>query len=150
MMDLPPTNVSSHLTFQELACHDTARTPYPAKFIADGRLSELALLFEEVRALLGGQPLTILSAYRTPSHNRKIGGAPNSWHMHGRALDIRPPDGMTADQMAGKLKDAWNYSQLPSLGGIGVYRAFIHIDTRRTGGRLVAWWGGAQLKDDRA
>jgi uncharacterized protein YcbK (DUF882 family) len=143
---------STHLSWTELACHDAARTPYPLAFIQQGRATELALLFEEIRALLGGQPLVILSGYRTPAHNRsrKVGGAPNSQHVEGRALDIRPPDGMTADQMAGKLKDAWNYNQLPALGAVGVYRTFVHIDTRRTGGRLVAWWGGAQLKDDRA
>ncbi len=139
---------SSNLTWQELACHDTLRTPYPIAYIVDGRATELALLFEAIRALLGGQPLTILSAYRTPAHNRKIGGAPNSQHVEGRALDLRPPPGMTPDQMAGKLKEWSLYGQLPSLGGIGVYRSFIHVDTRQSG-RLVAWYGGAQLKDDR-
>jgi hypothetical protein len=148
-MDLPPTHVSTHLTFQELACHDAARTPYPERFILDGRLTELALLFEAVRALLGGQPLTVLSGYRTPEWNRKIGGAPNSQHVQGMALDLRPPPGMTPDQMAGKLKEWHLYGQLPSLGAVGTYRSFIHIDTRRAG-RLVAFNGGAQRKDDRA
>jgi uncharacterized protein YcbK (DUF882 family) len=141
---------STHLTWLELACKDG--TPYPDSFIADGRLSELAALFEEVRALLGGQPLTITSAYRTRSHNHMVGGATNSQHLEGRALDIRPPAGMTPDHMAGRIKDAWTASLLPSLGGIGVYpkARFVHIDTRRTGGRLVAWFGGAQMKDTRA
>jgi uncharacterized protein YcbK (DUF882 family) len=145
---------STHLSWTELACHDAARTPYPLAFIQQGRATELALLFEEIRALLGGQPLVILSGYRTPAHNRsrKVGGAPNSQHVEGRALDIRPPDGMTADQMAGKLKDAAIYGHLPSLGAIGVYPKanFVHIDTRRTGGRLVAWYGGTQTKEARA
>jgi uncharacterized protein YcbK (DUF882 family) len=140
---------STHLTWAELACKDAARTPYPDRFLTDGRLSELAALFEEVRALLGGRPLVVISAYRTPAHNRKVGGAPNSQHLQGRALDLRPPLGMTPDQMVGTMKDAHKAGLIPSLGGLGVYRTFVHIDTRKAG-RLVAWNGGAQLKDDRA
>ena len=35
-----------------------------------------------------GKPLIIRSAYRSPKHNRAVGGAPASKHMQGMALDI--------------------------------------------------------------
>ena len=35
-----------------------------------------------------GKPLIIRSAYRSPEHNRAVGGAPASKHMQGTAFDI--------------------------------------------------------------
>lgn len=34
------------------------------------------------------KPLIVRSAYRSPTHNRAVGGAPRSKHMDGTALDI--------------------------------------------------------------
>ena len=35
-----------------------------------------------------GKPLIVHSAYRSPQHNRNVGGAPRSKHMDGTAFDI--------------------------------------------------------------
>ena len=35
-----------------------------------------------------GKPLIVRSAYRSPAHNRAVGGAPRSKHMDGTAFDI--------------------------------------------------------------
>jgi zinc D-Ala-D-Ala carboxypeptidase len=35
-----------------------------------------------------GKPLILRSAYRSPAHNRAVGGAPHSKHMDGTAFDI--------------------------------------------------------------
>lgn len=35
-----------------------------------------------------GRSLPVTSAYRSPEHNRKAGGAKRSRHMHGDAVDI--------------------------------------------------------------
>ena len=35
-----------------------------------------------------GKPLIVRSGYRSPSHNRAVGGAPRSKHMDGTAFDI--------------------------------------------------------------
>src|SRR5512146_2429874 len=81
---------SPHLSWAELACHDG--TPYPEAY--EDRALQLAEVFEALRARCGGKPITILSAYRDPAYNASIGGATHSQHVEGRALDLRPPEGV--------------------------------------------------------
>lgn len=38
-----------------------------------------------------GFPIVITCGYRSPEHNAKIGGVPNSAHTKGMAVDIRAP-----------------------------------------------------------
>jgi zinc D-Ala-D-Ala carboxypeptidase len=125
---------SRHLSLDELRCHDAARTPYPEAFIKDGRLAVLARAFEALRAKAGGKPLKVLSGYRTPDHNRRIGGAKHSQHVLGRALDLRPPKGMTPAELGALAR------QVSDIRGMAVYPTFLHIDVR-TSARLVVWNG---------
>jgi zinc D-Ala-D-Ala carboxypeptidase len=37
---------------------------------------------------LMGKPMIVLSGYRSPQHNRRVGGAPASKHMQGTSFDI--------------------------------------------------------------
>ena len=52
------------------------------------RINEEAL--DKLQALRDrlGKPLIVRSAYRSPAHNRAVGGAPRSTHMDGTAFDI--------------------------------------------------------------
>jgi hypothetical protein len=43
-------------------------------------------------------PLVVTSGYRTPEHNRAVGGAPHSQHLYMRALDIACPELLTWEQ----------------------------------------------------
>jgi hypothetical protein len=64
---------------REIACKGTGRV----------LVDEVALdKLQELRSALG-TPLLITSAYRSPEHNRKVGGAKNSLHMKGVAFDVR-------------------------------------------------------------
>ena len=130
------TGPSPHLSWAELACHDG--TDYPAAW-RESRAMELAAMFEAVRARVG-QPLRILSAYRTPDHNRRVGGARHSQHVEGRALDLKPPKGWTVERLA---KVA---AEVVSVKGLGVYQTFVHIDCRPSPRRVV-WRGGRRDAD---
>lgn len=106
-------------------------TPYPLDW-RDDKAIRLALMFEKIRARLGDHPITVLSAYRTLGHNRKIGGSPKSQHLHGLALDLAPPSGWTQIQMYRAI------AQSGLVLGLGVYDWGVHVDLRPTAA-LVTW-----------
>jgi zinc D-Ala-D-Ala carboxypeptidase len=52
-------------------------------------LTALAQFLERIRAeALGGNGVTVNSAYRSPAVNKAVGGVPNSAHQQGNAADI--------------------------------------------------------------
>ena len=82
---------------------------------------------EMVRAQFGAT--TINSAYRAPAYNAAIGGETNSLHMQNRAIDFRCATGTPA-QWAEFLHQQRRAGVFK--GGIGVYKTFVHVDTRGT------------------
>jgi zinc D-Ala-D-Ala carboxypeptidase len=50
---------------------------------------------EALRHRLGDHPLRVTSAYRSQACNTQVGGATNSNHLYGRAMDLVPGDGGT-------------------------------------------------------
>lgn len=124
---------STHLSWKELACKDG--TPYPEEFILDGRVFKLAAVFESVRNLCQDKPIIILSAYRTLEWNRKIGGAKNSQHVQGRALDLKHTKLFNAEFYK-IIKENIDYL---GITGLGLYKTFVHVDIRPTN-RIVYWY----------
>lgn len=57
--------------------------------IASGKLSISSA------ASLGSNWGRVTSTYRSPSHNRAVGGVPNSYHLSGRAIDIARRGGVS-------------------------------------------------------
>lgn len=61
------------------------------------------------------------SGYRNPASNATVGGAKQSYHMRGKAMDItNPQKSPGAVQSAGRALAA---------GGVGTYNTFTHVDT---------------------
>lgn len=77
-------------------------------------------------------PVIINSAYRTESHNKKVGGAKKSTHLLGIAADIMVK-GVSPAKVA-----AYAETLMPDRGGIGQYKNFVHIDVRHEKSR---WQG---------
>jgi len=86
------------------------------------RLNEEAL--DKLQALRDrlGKPLIIRSAYRTPEHNRAVGGAKASKHMDGTAFDIAMSNhDPVAFEAAARAVGFLGFGFYPRSG-------FIHID----------------------
>ncbi len=84
-------------------------------------------LLEELRSLIN-KPIQILSAYRCPEHNKKVGGAQFSQHMLGNATDI-VVHGLSVDAL-------WDMCVNLEFDGIGRYDNFVHVDSR---GWIARW-----------
>ncbi len=86
---------------------------------------QLRSVLGEIARVFGA--VSVSSSYRSPSHNRAVGGAKRSWHMRCQAVDFR---------VAGNGHSVLNFIRShPKVGGYKRYRAgFFHIDTgpRRT------------------
>lgn len=78
-------------------------------------------------------PITITSGYRSPSHNAKIKGARNSFHVKGMAVDLQAR-GFTPKDLAAAIEFLIDSGAIKQ-GGIGIYRTWVHYDTRGTKAR---------------
>tara|TARA_R110002020_G_scaffold21450_1_gene72839 strand:- start:3282 stop:4487 length:1206 start_codon:yes stop_codon:yes gene_type:complete len=70
-----------------------------------------------------GRPAVVTSGYRSPKHNRRVGGASGSRHTSCEAADIQI-DGVSKWQLAKYLRS------MPQRGGVGTYchTESVHID----------------------
>lgn len=84
---------------------------------------KLAEILQKIRTHFG-RPVTITSAFRTETHNKKVGGEANSQHLYGRAADIKVT-GVSPKKVA-----EYAETLLKNTGGIGIYDTFCHIDVR--------------------
>lgn len=115
--------VSKNFKVKEFACSDGS----DPIFID----CELVNLLQKIRDYFG-KPVVINSAYRTPNHNKSVGGAVYSQHLYGKAVDIR------INGVKPKTISTYIDTLIPNKGGIGTYRTFVHVDVRTTKAR----WNG--------
>ena len=116
------SKVSTNFRVREFACQDGS----DPIFID----SELVSVLQKIRNHFG-KAVTITSAYRTPTHNKNVGGTSFSQHLYGKAADIKL-QGIAPSEVA-------KYAEtLLDEGGIGIYNTFTHIDVRSTKSR---WQG---------
>lgn len=125
--------LTEHFFLEEFACKDENHTPYPVKWIKD-RLMPLCTAIEKIRDLTG-QPMRIVSGYRTKEYNATIPNAAEySKHIIGIAVDLRLI-GMTKIQLYKAVLNLISQGVIPE-GGVGLYNTHVHYDIR---GNKVRW-----------
>ena len=125
----------SNFTWSELT-HGGARIPVDATVAM--RLVKLAKYMDKVRAFLGDRPITITSGYRDPKSNRYVGGARDSRHMYGDAVDFWV-QGLSVVDVFYKLKS------YHTTGGLAVGNGFVHLDLRPGSPARWTYPGGPQV-----
>jgi uncharacterized protein YcbK (DUF882 family) len=73
-------DLTAHFSAREFLSGDGERSDPPCRLLA---------VLEAIRAI-AGRPLPIVSGFRSPPWNAKVGGAPGSFHLKGWAADIPP------------------------------------------------------------
>lgn len=104
---------------------------FPAEVVQN-----LGILAEQLQALRDEikKPITVLSGYRSPAHNLKIGGAKESFHVKGMASDLQVA-GMTPSQLAEVIEKLIKEGKMKQ-GGLGIYPSWIHYDFRN---KRIRW-----------
>lgn len=102
--------LSAHFLRSEFDCRDgTLANPS----------SLLISRLEVLRGICGGRPLNIVSGYRSPGWNVKVGGAVHSQHLKNRAADLEKGYA-TLDQ-----------AKRAGFTGIGLRAGWVvHVDVR--------------------
>jgi uncharacterized protein YcbK (DUF882 family) len=121
--------LTKNFNLEEFDCKDG--TKVPNKYLLN--VKEVADNLQVLRDYLGVSVSVTGSGYRSPAHNKKVGGAKFSQHLTASGADINA-EGYEPKQLAeviellilkGKMKQ----------GGLGTYPNFVHYDIRGTKAR---------------
>lgn len=113
--------LTKNFHIDEFKCKDGTAVPEMYR----NNVIELAVNLQALRDYLGAT-IHITSGYRSPAHNKKIGGAKSSMHLKAGAADIKVKgykptvvkEAILHLIKSGKMKD----------GGIGLYPSWVHYD----------------------
>jgi len=81
---------------------------------------------------IAGIPFKINSGFRTPEHNKRIGGKPDSSHLKGLAVDLHCKDSKSRYKILTSLLEV-------GFNRIGLADTFIHCDISDTKPQNVIW-----------
>ena len=130
--------ITPNFALYEFRCKDGTDVP-------EDLMDNVTLLCENLQVLRDhiGKPIRVISGYRSPKYNRRIGGARRSQHMLAKAADIKV-SGMTPAEVKSVIVQLIKEGKMKS-GGVGLYTTFTHYDVRGRNAR----WHGKGVKDDR-
>jgi uncharacterized protein YcbK (DUF882 family) len=131
--------LTENFNLNEFKCKDGSPVP-------DELIENTQLLCENLQVLRNhiNKPIRVISGYRSPKYNRRIGGAKKSQHMVAMAADIKVT-GMSPAEVKAAIIELIKDGKMMK-GGVGLYKTFTHYDVR---GRNARWYGKG-AKDDRS
>ena len=128
--------LTKNFSLWEFRCKDG--TDVPDEYLEN--VKELAENLQVLRDYID-KPIHVISGYRSPKYNRKIGGARRSQHMTAKAGDLIVK-GMTPDEVKDAILQLIKEGKMKK-GGVGLYTHFTHYDVRGFNRR----WYGKGIKD---
>ena len=130
--------LSKNFKKSEFKCRDGTDVP-------DELMENLMELVENLQIIRDyiDKPIRVISGYRTPKYNHRIDGARRSQHMVAKAADLRV-SGVDPKDLRAIIVDLIKDGKIKK-GGVGLYRSFVHYDTRGRNAR----WKGSGVKDYR-
>lgn len=123
--------LTDNFSREEFDSHDGSAMP---QIVLDN-IGKLATNLQTIRDFFNAS-ITINSGYRSPEHNKSVGGAKHSQHLLGTASDI-VVSGHTPKEVADAIEGLIRIGAI-SDGGLGRYGTFTHYDIRDTHAR----WNG--------
>ena len=120
-------NLTPSFTLEELTHTDHREFDNVPNEDELANLYRLADFLEQVKALLGGKPIIVNSAFRSAEVNRAVGSSDKSQHRRGCAADIRVP-GMTPDEVVKAIVS----SDLPYDQVIREFDRWTHVSIANT------------------
>ena len=133
-------NLSPNFSLAELTHTDHRQFDNTPNASEMANLVRLATFLEEVKAVLGGKPVMINSAFRCKEVNDAVGSKDTSQHRIGCAADIRVPS-MTPDEVVKAVMasgigydqvirefDRWTHISIPSEAGTNPRKQALIID----------------------
>jgi putative chitinase len=142
------TQLSEHFTLEELTHTDHRELSNEPNESETENLKRLAAFLEQIKAVLGGKPVMVNSAFRSKAVNDAVGSKDSSQHRIGCAADLRIP-GMTPDEVVKAIIasgigydqvirefDRWTHVSVPNTKEMTPRRQALIID--KAGTRLYA------------
>tara|TARA_R110000803_G_C11975935_1_gene320168 strand:- start:747 stop:1130 length:384 start_codon:yes stop_codon:yes gene_type:complete len=123
--------LTEHFNSNEFDCRDKTITPMHVR----ANIQHLATALETIHNFYA-KPILVHSGYRSASYNNVVGGSSKSFHLLGKAADISI-EGVEPRALARLLAFCMQMNIIPT-GGLGIYKTFVHYDTR---GYFVTWKG---------
>tara|TARA_R110002020_G_scaffold307972_1_gene523763 strand:+ start:148 stop:540 length:393 start_codon:yes stop_codon:yes gene_type:complete len=123
--------LTDNFSKQEFDCKDGTTTPPELMESLERLANNLQVLREHI-----ARPIRVVSGYRSPEYNKRVGGVKKSQHMLATAADLHV-SGMDTKELADTIKALIKAGKMDS-GGVGLYKTFVHYDIR---GRNARWYG---------
>ena len=121
---------------------DAAANGIPVKYWSN--IQTVMDRLEQVRTAVGDIPIVIRSGYRSPKYNQAVGGASNSQHLYGKAVDIYIQDRVIrCSDLANIIY--FNDELKVLFGGYGLGSdTNVHLDIRekKDPTKPTVWWYG--------
>lgn len=120
--------LTTNFKLSEFACKDGSSVPKELLPNVQRLATNLQVIRDYIHC-----PITINSGYRTPTYNKRVGGAKNSQHLKAKASDLTTSE-YTPKELYDIIEDLINKGAI-SQGGLGLYKTFVHYDVRGTKAR---------------